>query len=173
VVCTSAPCVPTALGVPWGYSTTVVRVVGPRTEIGVTFLYPTSSEWCFAVAPPRASSARHCQLHHLHRHPTGWCWRQTHRSWSQQDLSLPRAPEGNPSRSPASQFVRGSTCTVSLRRAHAHVLEREQLTKYWTHVDCAHILAVQGRDLVRHRGDPVLHEALIPKLDTRPVIHVK
>jgi hypothetical protein len=40
-VCTSAPCVPTALGVPWGYITTVVRVVGPRTEIGVTFLYPT------------------------------------------------------------------------------------------------------------------------------------
>ena len=42
----------TALGVPWGYSTTVVRVVGPRTEIGVAFLSPrtarsscTGSSW--------------------------------------------------------------------------------------------------------------------------------
>ena len=41
MVCTSAPYVPTILGVPWEYITTVVRVVGPRTEISVTFLYPT------------------------------------------------------------------------------------------------------------------------------------
>ena len=52
-MCTSAPCVPTALGVPWGYSTTVVRVVGPRTEIGVTFLYPTPMGRALLARPPK------------------------------------------------------------------------------------------------------------------------
>ena len=46
-------CVPTALGVPWGYSTTVVRVVGPRTEIGVTFLYPTPMGRALLARPPK------------------------------------------------------------------------------------------------------------------------
>ena len=53
MVCTSAPCVPTALGVPWGYSTTVVRVVGPRTDIGVTFLYPTPMGRALLARPPK------------------------------------------------------------------------------------------------------------------------
>ena len=52
-MCTSAPCVPTALGVPWGYSTTIVRVVGPRTEIGVTFLYPTPMGRALLARPPK------------------------------------------------------------------------------------------------------------------------
>ncbi len=53
VAVTGAPCVPTGLGVAWGYSTTVVRVVGPRTEIGVTFLYPTPMGRALLARPPK------------------------------------------------------------------------------------------------------------------------